>query len=105
MRSWPGRTTQTKSSKLRLRLTLNLIKTKSKRRPKGYIYGGTEGIFVTPWRRGPDEGPIMDKLGTKLLFSRARARQLNYQVLSFLASPSIVHEHKMLPKVDTFICL
>src|ERR1043165_3069931 len=37
--------------------------------------------------------------------TRARARQLNYQVLSFLANPSNVHEHIMLPKVDTFVCL
>src|SRR4051812_5885773 len=37
--------------------------------------------------------------------TRARARQLNYQVLSFLASPSNVHEHMMLPKLDTFVCL
>ena len=37
--------------------------------------------------------------------TRARARQLNYQVLSFLANPSNVHEHMMLPKVDTFVCL
>src|SRR4051812_21353350 len=28
--------------------------------------------------------------------TRARARQLNYQVLSFLANPSNVHEHMML---------
>ena len=34
--------------------------------------------------------------------TRARARQLNYQVLSFLANPSNVQEHMMLPKVDTF---
>src|SRR4051812_12664308 len=37
--------------------------------------------------------------------TRARARQLNYQVLSFLANPSNVHEHMMLPKLDTFVCL
>src|SRR4051812_10344875 len=28
-------------------------KPKSKRCPKGCIYGGTEGNFVAPWRRGP----------------------------------------------------
>src|SRR3954471_15856125 len=37
--------------------------------------------------------------------TRARARQLNYQVFSFLANPSIVHEHMMLPKLDTFVLL
>src|SRR3954462_12321784 len=37
--------------------------------------------------------------------TRARARQLNYQVLSFLANPSNVHEHMMLPKIDTFVFL
>ena len=37
--------------------------------------------------------------------TRARARQLNYQVLSFLANPSNVHEHMMLPKLDTFVLL
>ena len=34
--------------------------------------------------------------------TRARARQLNYQVLSFLANPSNIQEHMMLPKLDTF---
>src|SRR3954464_15152437 len=37
--------------------------------------------------------------------TRARTRQLNYQVLSFLANPSNVHEHMMLPKIDTFVLL
>src|SRR4051812_34502500 len=37
--------------------------------------------------------------------TRARAHQLNYQVLSFLANPSNVHEHIMLPKIDTFVLL
>src|SRR3954462_8272789 len=37
--------------------------------------------------------------------TRARARQLNYQVLSFLVNPSNVHEHMMLPKIDTFVLL
>ena len=34
--------------------------------------------------------------------TRARARQLNYQVLSFLDNDSNVHENMMLPKLDTF---
>src|ERR1041384_6464804 len=37
--------------------------------------------------------------------TRARARQLNYQVLSFLTNPSNVHEHMMLSKLDTFVLL
>ena len=35
----------------------------------------------------------------------ARARQLNYQVLSFLGNDSDVHENMMLPKLDTFVLL
>ena len=35
----------------------------------------------------------------------ARARQLNYQVLSFLGNDSNVHENMMLPKLDTFVLL
>ena len=34
--------------------------------------------------------------------TRARARQLNYQVLSFLGNDSNVHENMLLPKLDTF---
>ena len=37
--------------------------------------------------------------------TRARARQLNYQVLSFLGNDSNVHEIMMLPKLDTFVLL
>ena len=37
--------------------------------------------------------------------TRARARQLNYQVLSFLGNNSNVHENMMLPKLDTFVLL
>ena len=33
--------------------------------------------------------------------TRARARQLNYQVLSFLGNDSNVHENMMLPKYDS----
>ena len=31
------------------------------------------------------------------------ARQLNYQVLSFLGNDSNIHENMMLPKLDTFV--
>ena len=37
--------------------------------------------------------------------TRARARQLNYQVLSFLGNGSNVHENMMLPKLDTLVFL
>ena len=37
--------------------------------------------------------------------TRARAHQLNYQVLSFLGNDSNVHENMMLPKLDTFVLL
>ena len=37
--------------------------------------------------------------------TRARARQLNYQVLSFLGNDSNFYENMMLPKLDTFILL
>ena len=37
--------------------------------------------------------------------TRARARQLNYQVFSFLGNGSNVHENMMLPKLDTFVLL
>ena len=37
--------------------------------------------------------------------TRARAGQLNYQVLSFLGNDSNAHENMMLPKLDTFVLL
>ena len=37
--------------------------------------------------------------------TRARARQLNYQVLQFLGNNSHVNENMMLPKLDTFVLL
>ena len=37
--------------------------------------------------------------------TRARARQLKYQVLSFHGNNSNVHENMMLPKLDTFVLL
>ena len=36
---------------------------------------------------------------------RACARQLNYQILSFLGNDSNVHENMMLPKLDTFVLI
>ena len=39
------------------------------------------------------------------LITRARAHQLNYQVLLFLGNDSNVHENMMLPKLDTFVLL
>jgi hypothetical protein len=35
--------------------------------------------------------------------TRARAKQLNYQVLSFLGTLSQIHENMMLPKSDVFV--
>jgi hypothetical protein len=37
--------------------------------------------------------------------TRARAKQLNYQVLSFLGTLSYIHENMMLPKSDVFVTL
>ena len=39
------------------------------------------------------------------LITRARARQLNHQVLLFLGNVSNVHENVMLPNLDTFVLL
>jgi hypothetical protein len=39
------------------------------------------------------------------LITRARAKQLNYQVLLFLATLSHIHENMMLPKSDMFVTL
>ena len=43
----------------------------------------------------PLQGPI----------TRARARQLNQQVLSFLQATPNIHENMMLPKLDVFVSL
>ena len=87
---------------------------KSKRCPKGCIYGGRGGNSVALGegvRNQPDEdintivtptAPAAINTGP---ITRARARQLNYQVLSFLANDSNVHEDMMLPKLDTFVLL
>jgi hypothetical protein len=37
--------------------------------------------------------------------TRAHAKQLNYQVLSFLGTLSYIHEKMMLPKSDVFVTL
>lgn len=37
--------------------------------------------------------------------TQARARQLNYQVLSFLGTIPIIHENMILPKTDMFVTL
>ena len=39
------------------------------------------------------------------ILDKLLARQLNYQVLSFLGNDSNVHENMMLPKLDTFVLL
>ena len=64
-----------------------------------YLYGSSDediNTIVTPTAPAAiHTGPI----------TRARARQLNYQVLSFLGNDSNVHENMMLPKLDTFVLL
>jgi hypothetical protein len=37
--------------------------------------------------------------------TRARSKQLNYQVLSFLGTLAYIHENMMLPKSDVFVTL
>ena len=37
--------------------------------------------------------------------TRARAKQLNYQVLSFLGTILHIHENMMLPKSDVYLLL
>jgi hypothetical protein len=37
--------------------------------------------------------------------TRARAKQFNYEVLSFLGTLSYIHENMMLPKSDVFVTL
>ena len=46
--------------------------------------------------------PIATYIGP---ITRARACQLNYQVISFLGNDSNVHENMMFPKLDTFVLL
>ena len=37
--------------------------------------------------------------------TRARARQVNYQLLSFLGTIPLIHENMILPKIDMFVTL
>src|SRR4051812_26863732 len=60
------------------------------------------------FRRGRLQFKKGRMMRTSLLILHPHLHQLhilNYQVLSFLANPSNVHEHMMLPKLDTFVCL
>ena len=57
---------------------------------------------TTSIQEGGDDEDIATAIGP---VTRARARQLNYQVLSFLADSSNINEHMILPKWDTFILL
>ena len=54
---------------------------------------------VAPAATHPHVPPLQGPL------TRARARQLNYQVLSFLGTLPNVHENMMLPKSDVFMLL
>ena len=52
------------------------------------------------FKKGGDDEDIATAIGP---VTRARARQLNYQVFSFLAGSSNINEHMILPKWDIFI--
>ena len=63
-----------------------------------------------PWRAGDEDintivTPTTPTATYTGPITRARARQLNYQVLSFLGNDSNVHENMMLPELDTFVFL
>ena len=68
------------------------------------FFAGSAPIVKDRHHRVPPyiKAPAVTYMGP---ITRARARQLNYQVLSFLGNPSNVHEHMMLPKLDTFVLL
>ena len=59
----------------------------------------TVDTTVAPAATHPHVPPLQGPL------TRARARQLNYQVLSFLGTLPNVHENMMLPKSDVFMLL
>ena len=57
---------------------------------------------------GDEDIPHVDTTTTHTIqgpLTRAWARQLNYQVLSFLGMNPHIHEHMMLPKSDVFVTL
>jgi hypothetical protein len=62
-------------------------------------------------RGGDDDIPTVDTTAAPTPphvprpLTRARARQLNYQVLLFLGTLSYTHENMMLPKSDVFMLL
>ena len=60
----------------------------------------TTDTTVAPAATHPHASPLLQGPLT-----RARARQLNYQVLSFLGTIPNVHENMMLPKSDAFMLL
>ena len=60
----------------------------------------TVDTTVAPAATHPDAPPLFQGPLT-----RARARQLNYQVLSFLGTLPNIHENMMLPKSDVFMLL
>ena len=74
-------------------------------------------IGFGPLLQGPRNSPLFDEdINTVVTptalaaihtrpITRARARQLNYQVLSFLSDNTNVHENMMLPNLDTFVFL
>ena len=66
-------------------------------------------ILGNSWRGDEDINTIVTPTTPVAIhtgpITRAHARQLNYQVLSFLGNDSNVHEIMMLPKLDTFVLL
>ena len=59
----------------------------------------TVDTTIAPAATHPHAPPLQGPL------TRARACQLNYQVLSFLGTLPNIHENKILPKLDVFMLL
>ena len=70
---------------------------------------GHLSLYPSLWSYGEDINTIVTPTAPAAIhtgpITRARARQLNYQVLSFLGNDSNIHENMMLPKLDTFVFL
>ena len=66
-------------------------------------------IYMSCWVIDEDINTIVTPTAPTATYTgpitRARARQLNYQVLSLIGNDSNVHEIMMLPKLDTFVLL
>ena len=64
---------------------------------------------TTSFQEGEDDEDIITPTTPAAIhtgpITRARACQLNYEVLSFLGCDPNIHENMMLPKLDTFVLL